>query len=255
MVQSGARNSTKVYHDGDSKYRAAWNASTRFPSIYINEDTVVEGGSYEDGKLVFAYVSGPANYVRIASDDVNKGISHFTSTIVKKIYQKNGDGRGDNQQSVYENGITLAAWQSGNQIVGHIKFDRSGIVDLSNDKTCADGFSDGFKSATKSVGTSLEVYPHGRQPLWAKVVAEGDLLTVNENYAIVKYADANAKKVVFDAGGIEADASLLFSNHVRAFIDGEYKIVPLANKVKNDSGVSVDQDDNYFNSNNILRLI
>ncbi|MBR5527515.1 MAG: S-layer homology domain-containing protein [Clostridia bacterium] len=260
VVQSGDRNSTKALHTGDSKYRAAWNASTRFPTIYINEDTIVEGGSYEDGKLVFAYVSGPANYVRIASDDVNNGIGNFTSTIVKKIYQKNGasannDWRGDNQQSVFENGITLGAWQSGNRIVGHVNFERTGLVAISTDKTASDGFSGSFQSATKNVGTSLEVYHHGNQPLWAKTVAADDLVNVGEDYAIIKYADKNAGKVVFEAGGIEQDASLTYSNHVRAFIGGEYKIVSIADTFKDSSGNIVSQNDAYFNNNNLVGVL
>lgn len=242
VSKSGKTNTTVAKHVGDSKYRAVYNSKSQMPEIYITDETHVEGGSYEDGKFVYAYVSGPANMVKVASDDVNNTIRSFTSEVVKLVVQTNND---TNNSSTYANGVSLSAWGSGNNIVGHVNSNATGLVALSSDETASEAFKDGFASSLK-LGATLKIYHSGSRILWAKKLSASDTIDIAKDYAVVKYADESDDKVVFQAGGIELDGSLKPENYVQAFIGEGFEMVKLKKNATLTNGTKVTQDNDYF---------
>ncbi len=240
---------TTAVHKGESANRAHFNSSNSRPEIYIGKATV-EGGSYTTDKPVFAYVSGPANYVRIASDEENAAIKYAASTSPLRL---NGS---DYNSSSWDAGFSINAYNSQNIVVGHVNWVKGGslptaIVNLSDDlrPNPVKNYSDTvFHSPWRSmlaIGQEWEIYHANSRFLWGRLLE--DTQNLAEQYAIVDYINYDNKIVVFNAGGIDFDASLEYDPHVWAYIGGKRVIVPIAKKVD-----GVDQDSEYFIDNKIV---
>lgn len=248
----GDANKTTAKHVGDSSYRAVFNSSKGVPEIYVSGATIV-GGKYTNQKYAFAYVSGPANYVRIAPDDQNAAITEQTT----KLALTNSDG-----MRKFENGTTI--WPSDSQriIVGHVNCDENGnttgLVSLECDKTNSDVYADRIRNAAHDVyyseklvtpariGSTYKMISVGVRSLMCELLNDSEVMDIANNYAIVRYVDKQKGKITFDAGGIEADGTLTHQLHVQAFINDKFEIVPIAEKVKQSNGTFVEQKDGYF---------
>lgn len=230
----------------ESANRAIFNRTTSFPEIYVG-GADIEGGAYEDGQFVFAYVSGPANYVRIASDEINKTIKHSVSISPVKLTP--ATSYNFQNTSTWDDGTTINAWNSGNTIVGHIAWSSgqkapTGICGISQDNSVGEHFASNWR-AVLAIGQKWEIYQAGGRILWGKLIT--DTQNLAEQYAIVDYINAENKIVVFNAGGIDFDATLDYDPHVWAYIGGKRVIVPIAKKVD-----GVLQDSEYFIDNKIV---
>ncbi len=241
--KKGDANTLKAKHTGDSKNRAYFNSSKAIPEIYVGEATV-EGGAYEDGKWVFAYVSAPGNYVRIAKDEANA---------VKVFTAKPLSWSGTDANSVkWSDGSSTNTWNSDNQIVGHVNLSNgmpTGLLGLDKDTnskeiwTGAFDFANAFQSAMKtSAGVTWEIVSaHGRVMVAKKLAKD---VEIAKEYAVIQYINEDKFQVVFKGGGIDMEGYLETDNYVRAFIDGEFQLVKIAKKSEHsESGY---QDDNYF---------
>ncbi len=240
VVKSNERYSTSAMHTGDSSYRAVYNSEKNMPQIYISDDATVEGGKYEDGQLVFAYVAGPANYVRVADDGLNNTIETFTSKIVS--YTAAGDDR--KLDPKFENGKSIAYYWSGRRIVGHYVGtpEPTGISSIWTDMAAGDDFIGNWRESLNIGDTWTIVTSGGCVYLaWKQNSDDADLAT---QYAYLEYVNKDELQVAFKAGGIGMEGFLEYDNYVRAFIDGKYQIVKIAKE--NPLSASGKQDDNYF---------
>lgn len=251
VTSNKSTDATDKAHVGDSKYRAVWNEEQAVPEIYISDETIVDSksGSYTDGQYVFAYVAGPANYVRVATDAENGAIKTFTAKLISN--------QSDGLVPRFDNGVALPMYWSGVRATGHyIGYDYpSAMTTLSNDIIVNPGvfMNNNFKNsmgqtgAIHNIGRTWEITYAGGDVLLAKVVSDGTD-DISNNYAYLEYKDEDAGEVTFLAGGINMEASLEYGSHVRAFIDGKYQIVELAKNVKL-NGETVEQNDEYFIDN------
>lgn len=235
----------KAKHTGDSSYRAYYNADKSMPEIYVGDAKVV-GGSYENGKYVYAYVCAPGNYIRIAPDDANAG---FRTVIANPVKYDASDAN----STTWSDGTGTAAWNSDNQIVGHISWANhkvSGLLSLNSDteKSAADshatGFADAWRKSVRDHGidTTWEFVVNGGRVYLAKILQEE--VNLAEDYAVIQFINEDELQVVFKAGGIGLDGGLETKNYVRAFINGEFQLVPITKE--NENSASGYQDDNYF---------
>lgn len=251
VVKSSNTLSTNAKHTGDSANRAVYNSSTTFPEIYVGGDNlVVKGGAYQDGQFVYAYVSGPANFVRIAPDELNASVKYMKSSVTWLLRESGND----KNTSRWANGTQINAWNSGNHIVGHVNYSASakaptGLVGMSGDKTAGEQYGSGWRGSLE-IGDTWELYVAGGRVLWARMADDKASADVAKSYAIVDIVDVDENIVVFEAGGIEMDGTLHHEPHVRAFIGGKYQYVPLATTV---DGVA--QDNDYFLDNNIANEV
>lgn len=240
--KAGESSKTTAKHVGDSSYRAVYNSTKKIPEIYVG-GAKVEGGSYKDGQYVFAYVVGPANYIKIASDDVNNSVKTATAKCI---------AHNDNHNETrWDNGLTVYAYNSGNIIVGHLKNTTSptGMVSLGVESTnISDDFAGDWISAVK-INSTWELTYVGNRILMANL--KQDTADVAKQYAVVQYVNEPELQVVFRAGGIAADGTLESDEYVRAYIDGVYSIVKQAQKTTD----GVRQDDNYYVDNGIVNAI
>lgn len=243
-------------HTGDSSNRACFDSTKKVPAIYVN-GAKVEGGTCEDGKFVFAYVSGPAKYVKIAPDEVSGAITKQTLTLVEHNSDKNG--------SKWSNGATIWAWNSSNIIVGHVSWpsggdEANGIIPLSVDRYERGGDSghpDGGTQAfdgnwRSSIGfdEEWELYIANGRALFAKRISNS--VDVAKQYAVIQYVNEQKKQVVFQAGGVEADGTLLSDDYVYAYIDGKYQMVKQA---KYAADGTTRQNDNYYVDNGLVNAV
>lgn len=241
-------------HTGDSSNRACFDSNKNVPVIYVNGATV-EGGTCEDGKFVFAYVSGPAKYVRIADDEISDAIQKQTVTLVQHDPDKN--------TTKWSNGWTINAWNSVDGIVGHVSWtsggsEATGIIPLQYDRFAWDQFTwDGGNSTIKNTGCSAfdsnwrastdfedewEIYLYnGSRALFAKRLS--DSVDAAKQYAVIQYVNEENKQVVFQAGGIEADGTLQSDDYVYAYIDGKYQMVKQSKYAADGTTL---QNDNYY---------
>lgn len=244
----GEGNKTTARHTGDSSYRAVYNSTYGVPEIYVGGATVV-GGKYENQKYAFAYVSGPGNYVKIAPDDQNAQITEQTTKLVLV---------NDAGMRKFENGLTIWTGESQKVVVGHTNCDvngTNGLVPIGEDRS--NGYTGQGTSSTHDtnlkgslltsakIGSAFKIVSVGARSLLCTIAEEAEVLDITENYAIVRYADKQKGQVTFDAGGIEADGTLTYQKHVQAFINDQFQIVPIAEKIKK-NGTYVNQDDAYF---------
>ncbi len=248
--KKGDTNTLKAKHTGDSKNRAYFNSSKAIPEIYVGEATV-EGGAHEDGKWVFAYVSAQGNYIRVAKDEAN-AVKVFTAE------PKSWTGTDANSVK-WSDGSSTNTWNSDNQIVGHVNLSNgmptglvplqkgtgsvNGDADSATRWTAATSFASAFQSAMKtSAGVTWEIVSaHGRVMV-AKKLAKS--VEVAKQYAVIQYINEDKLQVVFKGGGIDMAGSLEVDNYVRAFIDGKFQLVKIANN--SEHSASGYQDDNYF---------
>lgn len=236
-----ASSAIDVKHTGNSKSRAYFNSTKKIPEIYIG-GAIVEGGSHENGKYVFAYVNGPAKYVKVASDDVNDSVKVVTTRCIKHDSDKN--------MTVWEDGRTIYAWDSGRLVVGHLSNTTAptGIVSISSDKLNDEAFASGWRSQVK-LDSTWELYVIGNRVMMANL--KQDNTDVAKQYAVVQYVNEDEKQVVFRAGGIQADGTLESDEYVHAYVDGKYQIVKQAKNNKD----GVRQNDNYYVDNGIVESI
>lgn len=239
--KSGESNETYAKHTGDSSNRAYFNTVKKMPEIYIRGSKVV-GGSAEDGKYVFAYVSGPARYVRVASDEVNNSVKTFTSKVIRAT--------SDNNSTNWENGARVDAWNSGNIIVGHVNADCTGLVGLSGDKTTSDQFASSWRGKLKINDTWELTCVGARVMLFKQIASPAD---VTKDYAIVQYVNEADGEVVYKAGGIQTDGTLDADNYVYAYINGDFQDVKIAKN--NDESASGKQDNDYFIDSGIVNSL
>ena len=246
VTTSKKTEATDKVHVGDSKYRAVWNAEQAIPEVYISEEAFVEGGAYTDGQYIFAYVAGPANYVRVADDSANGSIKTFTAKLIRN--------QADGLVPRFDNGASLPMYWSGVRATGHyIGYDFPGAIcgletdiDVNPGAFMNNNFrnSMGQSGATQNLGRTWEITYAGGDILLAKVVSDGTDSIAN-NYAYLEYKDEEKGEVTFLAGGINMEAELVYGPHVRVFIDGKYQIVELAETIKV-NGETLKQDDEYF---------
>lgn len=245
----GDANKTTTKHiqytlENDSRYRAVYNSTKGVPEIYVGGANIV-GGKYEHEKYAFAYVAGPANYVRIAPAEQNAEIKEEIAT----FSVTNNDG-----MKRFDNGTIIWPSDSARVIVGHVNCDTNGnttgIVRLSTDKSNSGAdYDSNFSSVVVPItklGSTFRLVRVGVRALLCEPVSDAETMDIAENYAIVRYADKQKNQVVFDAGGIESDGTLTHQLHVQAFINDKFEIVPIAEKVKDSNGNFVYQDDAYF---------
>ena len=251
VTTSKKTEATDKVHVGDSKYRAVWNEEQAIPEIYISEKATVEGGKYADGQYIFAYVAGPANYVRVADDGANADIKTMTAKLISNV--------SDGLVPRFDNGVALPMYWSGVRATGHyIGYDYPGaICGLQSDIDVNPGafMNSNFRRSMGSsenggkhnLGRTWEITYAGGDILLAKVVSDGSDNIAN-NYAYLEYKNEEKGEVTFLAGGINMEAELVYGPHVRAFIDGKYQIVELAENIKVD-GETVKQNDEYLIDN------
>ena len=252
--KNGEAYTLQAKHTGDSKYRAYYNSAKSMPEIYVGDAKVV-GGSYEHDQYVYAYVCAPGNYIRIAKDDANAG---FRTVVAHPVKYDASDAN----STSWSDGTGTAAWNSDNQIVGHVAWSNdkvSGLLSLSSDTSASDGdsratgFASPWRSSVKKYGvsTTWELVVNGGRVYLAKILVEE--VEIADEYAVVQYSNEDELQVVFKAGGIGMDGSLETKNYVRAFIDGKFQLVPIAkNSDYSDSGY---QDDNYFVDKGLVNSI
>lgn len=238
--KTGDSNLTTTKHTGNSAYRAYYNGSKKIPEIYVGGATV--DGKYKDGEYVFAYVNGPANYVRIAPDDVNSSVSIMTSRCIRHDSDKN--------MTAWENGRTIYAWDSGRIIVGHLANTTAptGLVSMDSDRNNDEAFANGWRSQVK-LDSTWELYTCGNRVMMAN--RKQDTADVAKQYAVLQYVNEGEKQVVFRAGGIQTDGTLQSDEYVHAYVDGKYQIVKQAKNNKD----GVRQDDNYYVDNGLVETI
>lgn len=235
--RTGENNGTRAQHTGDSANRAVWSATRKLPLIYVGDDAIVEGGKYSDGMYAFAYVNGPANYVKIAPDGDNAGISTFTASVTS-FNIENGNSK---NSSHWSNGSTINAWNSGNFIVGHVNASQNGLVALDSDRTGGEAFAGSWRGQLQ-IGDTWEIVQYAGRVMLSKKLAEA--VNIGNEYAIIQYVDEPSLQVVWQGGGISMDGTLETDNYVNAYLGGKYQYVKIAKK--NDLSDSGRQDDNYF---------
>lgn len=241
VERSGESNETVNKHVGDSKYRAVFNSAEARPEIVISKAEVE--GEYTLGNYAFAYVAGPANIVKFAPADIqSKAVKRTDLQYVTK--QINGGLK-------FDDGTVLYVYDSARKtIVGHVNLANNGLVSMAHDAQ-RNGTTEQYSGLDPEFGDYYDVITLGNRVLTFNRASFAHTDKLMSKYAFVTYVNEETGKVVQDAGGIEADGTLNRGDYVGAYIDGEFRVVKIAEKFyqrKEGANLLITQDNDYFTS-------